>query len=315
MDENRFDLQALREQTDLVSLLSKLGFEPLKRSGGELFYLSMLRDNDTAPSFCVNEKLGIWYDHGLAKGGNVIDFALAYWPGLVFRQAMEKLTDFSQGHQVFPVRDRPAQMQISLKHPTYLIREIKDIGSNRAISSYLKMRGIAEVAQPYIKEVYYSIKKDNNKRFELFAAGWQNDLGGWEVRNNQFKGCLGKKSMSFLEGNDNSLSVFEGMMDFLSWKLEHPHDPSSTIILNSVAFLKPAMDFAAGYGAIKIFFDHDPSGRKASAEFLKNLPRTIDGSSLYSSYNDYNEKTQKELRCRAPIADSAEPLSVKGRQR
>ncbi|WP_026260234.1 hypothetical protein [Segetibacter koreensis] len=30
------------------------------------------------PSFKVNSKLNYWYDHGIGKGGNVIDFAILY---------------------------------------------------------------------------------------------------------------------------------------------------------------------------------------------------------------------------------------------
>lgn len=315
MEEHRFDLRKLREETDLVFLLSKLGFEPLKKSGGELFYLSMLRDNDTSPSFCVNEKLGIWYDHGLAKGGNVIDFALAYWPGLHFGQAMQKLADISGGLEGLPERIKPVQIEIPLRHPSYLVREVKETGSNPAITSYLEQRGISAVAGPYLKEVYYSIKKDNGKRMELFAAGWQNNLGGWEVRNSHFKGCLGKKSMTFLEGSKDNLSVFEGMMDFLSWKLEHPNGDASILILNSVAFLKPAMHFSADYPAIEIFFDHDPSGRKASEEFLKALPGTIDRSEIYNGYNDYNEKIQQGISGKQLQPDQQQHSFLKGKGR
>ncbi|WP_316847084.1 toprim domain-containing protein [Pedobacter psychrodurus] len=313
MEENRFDLKGIREQTDLVSLLSKLGFEPLKRSGGELFYLSMLRENDTAPSFCVNEKLGLWYDHGLAKGGTVIDFALAYWTGCDFRQAMEKLNEASGSLQL-PPPIRPAQMEIPLRHPSYQIREIRESVGNPAISAYLSQRGILEVAGPFIKEVYYSIKKENGRRMELFAAGWQNDLGGWEVRNSHFKGCLGKKSMRFISG-ESHLAVFEGMMDFLSWKLEHPSDAASVLILNSVAFLKPAMRFAQGYSAVELFFDHDPSGKKASGEFLKNLPWAADRSELYEGFNDYNEKIQHMTGKRMSRGGEKQIPAIKGKQR
>jgi len=299
MEENRFDLKEIREHTDLVSLLSKLGHEPIRRSGGELFYLSMLRDSDTTPSFCVNEKLGLWYDHGLAKGGTVIDFAIAYWSGCNFREAIEKLAGASLGISLPLPQRKHSQTELPLRHPSYQIREVKEKITNPSISAYLAQRGVLEVAAPYIKEIYYSIKKENGKRMELFAAGWENDRGGWEVRNSYFKGCLGKKSMKFISG-DSRLAVFEGMMDFLSWKLEQPGDRASVLILNSVAFLKPAMQFAKDYSGIELFFDHDPSGKKATEEFLKSFPRAADRSDLYLGYNDYNEKIQHLDRGRQP---------------
>jgi len=296
MEENRFNLEKIREETNLIALLAKLGYHPVKRSAGELFYLSMLRNNDTMPSFCVNEKAGIWYDHGLGKGGNVIDFALNYWPQLGFRESIVRLLEAYGSAYTEPLQGKPAQMEIPLRHPSYLVREVRELGGNPAIGNYLAQRGILAAANGFIKEVYYSIKKQDGNRTELFAAGWQNDLGGWEVRNSLFKGCLGKKSMSFISGDQGKLSVFEGMMDFLSWRMEYPESRASILILNSVSFLKPAIQKASEYAQVEIFFDHDPSGRKSSEEFLNKLSYSKDCSVIYQGYNDYNEMIQHRLR-------------------
>jgi hypothetical protein len=59
----------IKEQVSLVDLLARLGFEPVRRSGKELMYLSMLRESDTKPSFAVNELLNVWFDHGSGKAG------------------------------------------------------------------------------------------------------------------------------------------------------------------------------------------------------------------------------------------------------
>lgn len=315
MEENKYDLSKIREETDLVTLLSKLGYQPVKRSAGELFYLSMLRDTDTMPSFCVNEKLGIWYDHGLAKGGNIIDFALSYWPALSFRESIGKLLEVYGNPNTLLLKTRPAQIEIPLKHPSYLIREIRELGGNPAISNYLAQRGISAAAEGFIKEVYYSIKKENGYRKELFAAGWQNDLGGWEVRNSLFKGCLGKKSMSFISADPHKLAVFEGMMDFLSWRTEYPENRASALILNSVSFLKPAIKKASEYPEVDIFFDHDPSGRKSTEEFLKSLAYSKDCAEIYKGFNDYNEKIQHDLgrSIHSATSNFAPPLGPKRR--
>src|SRR5207249_6016517 len=59
---------------DLVEYLSKLGYEPSKIEKVDYWYLSPLRD-EKSRSFKVNRNL---YDHGLGKGGNIIDFAILY---------------------------------------------------------------------------------------------------------------------------------------------------------------------------------------------------------------------------------------------
>src|SRR3546814_1350866 len=86
---NRYE--TINREVSLVDLLSRLGHEPARRSRKELIYLSMLRDNDTSPSLSVNDQLGVWYDHGLGKGGSVIDFGLSYWNTTSVKEVAERI--------------------------------------------------------------------------------------------------------------------------------------------------------------------------------------------------------------------------------
>ncbi|RZJ19972.1 MAG: hypothetical protein EON51_16225, partial [Acinetobacter sp.] len=139
-------------------------------------------------------------------------------------------------------------------------------------------------------------------RREMFAAGWQNEQGGWEVRNAYFKGCLGKKAMSFIPGNPECIVLFEGMMDFLTWKRLSGKNDASILILNSLSFLNPAIQRIKDYHKAEIFFDHDRSGRNATKEILKNLPYCIDSSQIYQGFNDFNEKLQSMLNEQASVS-------------
>lgn len=58
----------------LAAYLSGLGFEPVKRRGTDLWYLSPLR-KETRASFKVNTRLNTWYDFGIGRGGNIISLA------------------------------------------------------------------------------------------------------------------------------------------------------------------------------------------------------------------------------------------------
>ncbi len=75
-DKQRLTIEEAR-QKDIVDYLSQLGHEPSKIRSGDYWYLSPLREEKT-PSFKVNRRLNRWYDHGLGKGGNIIDFAIVY---------------------------------------------------------------------------------------------------------------------------------------------------------------------------------------------------------------------------------------------
>src|SRR3954451_19248423 len=76
MDSPNFSLPEVK-QIDLVEYLEKLGYQPEKIRNNDYWYLSPLRDEKTA-SFKVNRKLNAWYDHGIGKGGNIIDFGILY---------------------------------------------------------------------------------------------------------------------------------------------------------------------------------------------------------------------------------------------
>ena len=56
----------------IVDYLRLLGHEPVKVRGGQYWYLSPLRKEDT-PSFKVNDRLNEWYDFGLSEGGSIIE--------------------------------------------------------------------------------------------------------------------------------------------------------------------------------------------------------------------------------------------------
>ena len=51
------------------------GVKPARaRMGGcELWYSSPLRQGDKIPSFKIDTLKNLWYDHGLGRGGNIID--------------------------------------------------------------------------------------------------------------------------------------------------------------------------------------------------------------------------------------------------
>lgn len=67
------------KQMDLVDYLASLGHYPdqKKTRNQDYWYLSPLRTEKT-PSFKVNRKLNVWYDHGLAQSGTIIDFGILF---------------------------------------------------------------------------------------------------------------------------------------------------------------------------------------------------------------------------------------------
>lgn len=284
--------QELKQQASLVLLLHHLGYEPVPHRGRENMYRSMLREGDRTPSFCVNDDLGVWFDHGTGQGGNIIDFGLAYWKDLGFKEVVSKIQEvLSLKPTVIPLPiptgNRPRS---AVKIPQYVVEQVKPIGTHPAITGYLKSRGIWEVGKKFLSEVYYYVEDNKGLRKHFFAAGWQNELSGWEVRNKYFKGCLGNKAISFFPGHEKKAAVFEGFINYLSWRVENPLADHSVIVLNSLSLLRAGIGKSKAYSTLDVFFDRDAPGLTATKDFIKALPYATDRSGMYSGFNDYNDK-------------------------
>jgi len=277
----------LKEQASLVYFLDRLGYQPVRKLGKERMYLSMLRENDTKPSFSVNDELGVWFDHGTRRGGNIVDLGLAIWGQLSFGEVIQKIHDICQ---LSLAKKRPQRPRIAVKVPNYIIVETKPIGTHPAITEYLNKRGIFDIGVATLREVYYFVKDEKGQQKNYYAAGWQNEKEAWEVRNKYFKGCLGHKAITFIEGHPKKAAVFEGYINYLSWKTENPSADHSIIVLNSISLLSEGIEKAKAFSFLDTYFDRDPSGLVASKQFSQQLPYASDRSSAFEGFNDYNDK-------------------------
>ena len=154
----------------------------------------------------------------------------------------------------------------------------------------------------FLWEISYKI---SDKTF--FALGFANDAGGWELRNPYFKGCMAPKSISTIKGKDGErLQIFEGFMDFLSWRKLHPEIEADSIVLNSLALFPKVIPLVTSYTSIECFLDNDEAGRKAFDQLKRSCPRIIDGSVRYQAHKDLNEwlVAQSKLKEKQPLLSS-----------
>lgn len=295
------NVNEIKEKVSLLGLLKNLGFTPQKISGGEHFFLSMLREEYTA-SLCINDKLGVWFDYagpGVSgiKSGSIIDFGLAYWYPSTFPEVLRKIVEYAQldlskpqNSVVLEKRKHPLE-----KNREYQVMSVSEAIDNEAIDAYLKARGIADVAEGYLYELHYAVRGNRKPGKNYFASAWPNENGGWEVRNKYFKGCIGHKGMTFLQGSVDRLSVFTGYFDFLSWKLEHPRDPASILVLNSLSFLQAAKARSKHFRWVELYFDQDNAGISATRGFTREVSNSADCSFNYEGFKNYNEKLMADL--------------------
>jgi len=305
------------KKIDFPDLLAQLGHHPIKvcKGGRELWYRSPFRKEKNA-SFHTSFLGGkwIWNDFGDA-GGNVIDFVMQY-QSVQFKEALAFLRNIYQG-SLFEKNGRAGQSLLQTSSipfqqqsdPSNFApegkRELEFLEAheirNPVIISYLEeQRKIPiDLARLYLKEVKYrNIPKDK----VFFAFGMENESGGWEIRSAsdqyKFKSALIKRDITVIRGrgqNRNSVSVFEGMVDFLSLLVLRNMDQfeGDAIIMHSVsAFKRTIQDIKRrGYELVFTFLDNDRVGKNYTLKFRdyfgKIAPTQSNEFAAFKDLNDY----------------------------
>lgn len=269
----------------LAAFLSRLGHEPAARKGTRLWYKSPLRQEQT-PSFKVDTVLNCWYDFGLGKGGNIIDIASELYQSTDLRYLMRCIANSYPVPSVQTVAPSYPQRHSAPNVERFDVVPLE----HRALVAYLQERGIpAHIAKANCKEAHYSV---NGKSY--FAVAFENVSGGCELRNRYFKGCRGRKDISYLpwsrDGPSTECAVFEGFIDYLSALILDIIRGADAIILNSVVNVNKAVPYLKDYTAINCYLDNDNAGQTALAELTAIYGSTvIDRSTLYSEFNDLND--------------------------
>ncbi|WP_237274843.1 toprim domain-containing protein [Tenacibaculum ovolyticum] len=265
---------------DMNSYIFKQGFKVGKKTKKDVWYYSPFRDNEKNPSFKIDITKNIWYDFGEGVGGTIIDFLMKY-NDCSIKEALGILSE-----DTFPIHQQKKQNKSDTK-PTYSIKKVTEL-TNQKLLGYLSNRKINLLfAKRFCFQVHYSFS--NGK--ELYGIGFMNDAGGLDIRNKLFKGCLGKKEITTINNNSDVVSIFESWSDFLSYltlKKEIPKE--NFIILNSTSLIKKTIDFLDNYSVIKLFFDNDEAGNKATAFLTENTNiKIIDNRKHYKNFNDLND--------------------------
>ncbi len=273
---------ARAKQVPLRAFLAALGHHPARENAarGELWYLSPLRQ-ETHPSFKVNEAKNLWYDFGLGRGGNIIDFAVAYFRSDV-AQALREIE--ARVGRLAPVAPQPPVAPSEGFSPTVVPLQ------SRALIAYLARRGIpAEVSRPYVQEMHY--QRDGKA---YFALAFPNRSGGYELRNPYFKGSTSPKDITVIKGeNPGVVAVFEGFMDFLS-ALAHKSlggERPNVVVLNSAALRDRGLEAVGKAVIVKLYFDNDDAGEALTGYFRDRLDDHIvmDRRDEYAGHKDLND--------------------------
>ena len=262
-------------------IFSKIGIEPTKQKNKATWYKSPFREERTA-SFKVNLETNTYYDFGEGIGGTVVDFWCKYKSCDVKTTIKEVSSLFSFPEQRIITKPIYKRGSFKKSESRIVIHEVKPLFSY-PLKKYLTSRGLSQRVYPYIKEVNY---ENSAGRFD--AIGFKNDLEGFELRNEKYKGCSSKTITSLIKEDSTTLSVFEGFIDFLSY-LERTQTDESFLILNSLAMSQKAKTLFTKFEKVKLFLDNDSAGKTLTRELISEFSNVIDQSSTYGEYEDYND--------------------------
>ena len=265
----------------LEEVLVSLGHHPTKQNEKEAWYLNPF-STETQASFKLNKRNNIWYLHSEGIGGNNIDFMKKY-----LNASIKEVLEWAE-RQNFSSFQSQKDYHSKSSSLNYHITEIKEL-QNENLKIYLQQRGLSPTVYSLVKEVHFAIGEK-----KLYAIGFENLSGGWELRNQFYKGSLLKKDISVVNLNNNleknkNVVVFEGFIDALSFVEMKPFFNGDLLVMNSVSLLNRTNEFLKNYSEIHLFLDNDKAGENCKTSILKSFPEAKNHSEIYALHKDLNE--------------------------
>jgi hypothetical protein len=285
------------KQLDLVDYLASLGYEPKKVRNQDYWYLSPFHDEKT-PSFKVNRGLNVWYDHSMGKGGDLVEFGTQYHNCSV-SELLARLSQYRPGQPLFFQQPSlsstlsPAQVSIAGEKKESPDSKIVILNArplqDQTLLEYVEKRGIPpEIAQRSCREVDFLLY---GKQYTVI--GFPNRAGGYELRNEHFKGSSAPKDISFIDNRTEQIAVFEGFFNYLSFQVINKNKQApltNCLVLNSLSFFEKSRPLMEKYKTVHLILDRDTAGMNHTKQALQwDRDKYIDRSDFYQGRKDLNE--------------------------
>lgn len=303
----------------MPELLQCLGFSLVRKHGTKLFFENPFHNHnpqskDPKTSFKVEKLKGerwYWYDYTNGTSGTLIDLIVKL-QNCNAKQAYNYIISyFEQGiisnFSFAPLINNTVGSK-SNHNKQVEIQSVKPLSKNTHLINYTLSRKISlKTAQIYLKEVYYTmVSVDTPKQQKpYYALGFQNDLGGFALRNEytqkngeikSYKLATHPNAISTIQGKvGNTVCLFEGFFDFLSC-LEYYKTTklkSDCIILNGCGLVGGVLPNLEKYETINCFFDNDTQSKAGEKAFeqVQNAfgSKAKNQSEIYKGYKDFND--------------------------
>lgn len=240
---------------------------------------------DRHPSMTVTSNGKGWKDHVTGEHGSVIDL-VAIDLGFTKKQVCAWFDTFMPNSSSF----HPQESYGGKEKDGFLAFEVVPLQS-RGLYAYLTSRRInTSIARKFLQEAHYSFEQRTDGRY-LYALAYPNDLGGYELRSERFKGGTSPKGITVhLDRGNAPVVVFEGFMDMLSFATLCGGVKHNYVVLNSIVNKEAAFKVLKTLQTqIYLALDNDEGGESATRWLMEHLPSAIDIRERFSPSKDINE--------------------------
>lgn len=276
----------------LDMVLEALGSRPGKEKN---MWTSPMREEQKA-SLHIDPEKNVWYDFGITRGGTNVDLVM-----MVRRCTQQEAYRFLAKLAPELLKAGATIQKPEEQKPSTYIKAAREI-QNKYLLQYLETRKIpTELARRYLKEI---IIFDPARNLHYTLLGIPNNSGAYALRGpNGFKGTnkadvttINKEGKFTTKPSTGKVAVFEGMFDFLSWRVMQSSElpTCDVVILNSTNNLQRAADYIRQHDSVTCFLDNDPAGERCyqGIRDMMNGKEVLDMSDLYGAHKDLNEMLQ-----------------------
>ena len=270
------------ENISIREVLESFSLFPSKEHPKTAYYFAINRQERT-PSLLVNYVKNIAFDFGTGKQYDVVSIVQEFKQCTV-SDALEYLEKFDFSFQ----KQKGNLKNLNEEKKSYQILEVKEI-THPALLEYLKERNL-ETQKSELEEIHYQIEDKT-----YFAMAFKNDSGGYEIRNKYLKIALGKKNITTIKNDSETLKIFEGFSDYLSYQILKNKDQnfssetSDFVILNSVSMAFKIGKSLENYQKIELYLDNDEAGNLLVEKLNKLHSNVHDQRKYYKDFKDLNE--------------------------
>lgn len=268
----------IKEKVGIRAVLESFNHFPVKENRRTASYFALDRE-EKIPSLSVNFEKNQAFDFGTGRSYDVISIVQ-----LIKKCSVSDALKYLS--QVAGISEKSSSKMATIKAENYKITKVQEV-KHPALVDYLNSRKVFQ-QKKLVKEIHYEMGGKQG-----FGIGFENQSGGFEIRNAYSKICLGKKDITLIQSITKSteIAIFEGFFDYLTFRnLEKNQTPTCDyLILNSTAMLIKAQEILKNYSQIFLFLDNDENGKSVKLKIQKQYKSVEDCSLIYHSFKDLNE--------------------------